>query len=678
MKSFKRMLLALLIPLTGYHAMAQTSQLPPLIDRELFFDNPEITGSQLSPDGTYLSFLKPYEGVMNIWVKKLDEAFDAARPITAEKARPIRSYFWSRDGKYILFVQDKGGDENFNLYAVDPKEAATAGSAVPQARDLTYLQGVRVMIYAVPKTDPDAIYLGLNDRDKAWHDLYKLKLSTGEKTMLRQNSPNDRITGWVFDWDDKLRLATRSNMDGSNDILRVGRDSLVPIYTTGPFETAYPLAFEKNNKEVYLVTNKGDKRNFTELVLLDPASGNETFVESDPLKKVDFGDAAISDVTHEIIYTSYEGERTDFYFKDKGYEADYQLICKQLPGLEVYFSRSDASERNWTIGASSDVDPGTTYLYDRKTKKLTLQYRPRPNIPVASMAHMEPITYPSSDGLVIPAYLTVPKGVEAKNLPLVVFPHGGPWARDGWGFNSYAQFLANRGYAVLAMNFRGSTGYGKDFLNAGNNEWGRKMQDDITWGVKFLVEKGIVDKNKVAIMGGSYGGYATLAGLAFTPDVYACGVSIVGPSNLITLLNSIPPYWESIRQVFYLRMGNLDSPEGIEDLKAMSPLFSADKIKVPLLVVQGANDPRVNKAESDQIVVALRDRGFDVEYIVAPDEGHGFARPVNNMAMLAAAEKFLAAHLGGRYQESMKPEVAERLKEITVDPKTVTLTNTEK
>ncbi|MBW6491819.1 MAG: S9 family peptidase [Lentimicrobium sp.] len=289
------------------------------------------------------------------------------------------------------------------------------------------------------------------------------------------------------------------------------------------------------------------------------------------------------------------------------------------------------------------------------------------------MAKMEAISYKSADGLKIPAYLTLPKGKEAKNLPLVVMPHGGPWARSGWGFNSYAQFLANRGYAVLDPNFRGSTGYGKKFTNAGNKEWGRKMQDDITWGVKYLIDQGIVDAKKVAIMGGSYGGYATLAGLAFTPDVYACGVSIVGPSNLITLLNSIPSYWESIRKIFYERMGDPSTPEGQADLEKMSPLFSASKISAPLMVVQGANDPRVKQHESVQIVVALRDRGFPVEYIVAPDEGHGFAHPVNNIAMLAAVEKFLSKHLGGRYQESMKPKVAARLKEITVDPKKVIL-----
>lgn len=669
------LLLALLIQSAFTPAFSQPSpqQLPALVDRELFFDNPEISGSQLSPDGKFISFTKPYKGVMNVWVKKFAEPFDAARPVTADQARPVRSYFWSRDGKYILYAQDKGGDENFNIYAVNPSEANAPGMDVPENRDLTNLKGVRVMIYAVPKSDPDAMYVGLNDRDPAWHDLYKMKISTGERTLIRQNSAEDRITGWVFDWDDKLRLASRSNMDGTNELLRVDEKGFTPIYSTSVFEQAYPLAFQKDNKRFYMVTNKGDDRDLSQLVLFDPVSLKEELVESDPMNRVDFGDAIFSDVSREIVYTSYEDDKERVYFKDKSYEADYHLIKKELPGSEIYFARSTADERFWIIGAYSDVDPGTTYLFDRKTKKLTFQYKPRPNIPVKDMAPMTAIRYKSSDGLEIPAYLTLPKGVAAKNLPLIVMPHGGPWARDSWGFNSYAQFLANRGYAVLAPNFRSSTGFGKKFINAGNNEWGQKMQDDITWGVKHLVDQGIADPKRIGIMGGSYGGYATLAGLAFTPDVYACGVSIVGPSNLITLLNSIPPYWESIRKVFHLRMGDPGTPEGLTQLEKQSPLNSATSIKAPLLVVQGANDPRVNKFESDQIVVALRDRGFAVEYIVAPDEGHGFARPVNNMAMLAAAEKFLSKHLGGRYQESMKPEVATRLGEITVDPASVEL-----
>ncbi len=676
MKVFKLIYVLLLTLLAACQAPAPKVQQPPVIDRELLFDNPEIAGGQLSPDGKFISFIKPYKGTLNIWVKKLNEDFVAARPITADTLRPVRTYFWSRDGKYILYIQDKGGDENFNIYAVDPQEAPQPGKDIPVNRDLTNLKGVRVYIYDVPFKDADAIYIGLNDRDKAWHDLYKMKLSTGERTLIRQNSPADRITGWVFDWDDQLRLASRSNADGSTDLLRVDAKELVKVYSTTVFEEAVPFAFDKYNKWVYMSTNKGDSVDLSRLVRFDPLTLKEEIIESDPLKRVDFGNLGISEKSKEIIYTSYNDERNRVYWKDKSFEADYNLITKELPNSDIYFYSSTTDENYWLVSASADVDPGSVYLWDRTSKKLTFQYRPRPNIPVQDLAEMKAIKYKSSDGLEIPAYLTLPKGLEPKNLPLVVFPHGGPWARDTWGYNSFAQFLANRGYAVLSPNFRSSTGYGKKFLNAGNNQWGEKMQDDLTWGVKYLIGEGIADPKRVGIMGGSYGGYATLAGVAFTPDVYACGVSIVGPSNLITLLNSIPPYWEAIRTTFHVRMGDPTNPEGKAQLERQSPLNSASKIKAALLVVQGANDPRVNKAESDQIVVALRDRGFPVEYIVAPDEGHGFARPVNNMSMMASAEKFLAKHLGGRYQESMKPEVQKRLAEITVDVKTVTLAPT--
>jgi len=419
-------------------------------------------------------------------------------------------------------------------------------------------------------------------------------------------------------------------------------------------------------------TNKGTE-DLSRLVLFDPQTSQETLVESDPDKKVDFGSALFSDLTNELLSTTYVDDRQRIYWKDKAYAADYKWLTGKLPNMELAFVSHTKDEETWLIATRSDVEPGETYLFERKHRKLTLQYKIREKLPRESLAGMQAIHYTSSDGLEIPAYLVLPKGVEPKNLPLIVFPHGGPWGRDTWGYQPYLQFFANRGYAMLAPNFRSSTGYGKKFLNAGNRQWGDKMQDDITWGVKYLVAKGIADPKRVGIMGGSYGGYATLAGVAFTPDLYAAAVSLVGPSNLITLLESIPPYWEAARTTFRVRMGDLGTPEGRAQLQRQSPLNSANKIKTPLLVVQGANDPRVNKAESDQIVVALRDRGFTVEYIVAPDEGHGFARPVNNMAMIAAAEKFFAMHIDGRYQEGATPEVAARLKEITVDPKTVVL-----
>ena len=652
------------------------AQQPPLIDRELIFGNPEYAGAQISPDGKYISFIKPLNGTMNIWVKGVNEKFDAARPMTNDQARPVRSYFWSHDGKYILFVQDKGGDENFNVYAVNPADKPAAGSPVPAARNLTDAKGIRAMIQAVPESDPDAIYVGINDRDKAWHDLYKVKISTGERTLISEN--RDRYQGMVFDNADKLRLATRSAPNGDTEILKIGADGkATKVYDCNAFETCGPIRFHKDNKRVYFQTNKGNL-DLIELVLMDAETGAVTKVESDPLGKVDFGGISFSEVTKEPIATTYTDDRVRIVWKDKKYEKDYNYIKKSLGDRDINFQSTTKDESKFIVVTSSDVDPGTVWLFDRKSRNLSTLYQVREKLDRKSLSPMKAVRYKSSDGLEIPAYLTIPKGSDGKNLPTVLFIHGGPWGRDVWGYHPYAQFLANRGYAVLQPNFRASTGYGKKFLNAGNNEWGQKMQDDITWGKKYLVEQGISDPKRVAIMGGSYGGYATLAGVTFTPDEYAAAVAIVAPSNLKTLLESIPPYWEAIRETFYQRMGDPRTPAGLEQMKRQSPLTYADRIKTPLLVVQGANDPRVNKRESDQIVVALRDRNYPVEYLVAPDEGHGFARPVNNMAMIAASERFLAKHIGGRFQESMSPEVAKRLAEITVDPKTVSLGTTSK
>ncbi len=671
--STRRVLVAgvCLVALGGAMApRAASAQSTPLVDRELFFGDPEISGSQLSPDGRFLSFVKPYKGTRNVWVKGFDEPFSAARPVTADTKRPIGQYFWSRDSKFVLYVQDQGGDENYNVYAVDPSAAPVADTGVPAARNITDAKGVRAFIYAVPKSDPDAMFVGLNDRDAAWHDLYKVKISTGERTLVRRNT--DRLTGWVFDLKDRLRLATRAAADGSTEVLRVDENAFTKVYECSVFETCAPVRFHKDGARVYMLSNKGDV-DLARLTLFDPATKAEQVVEGDPQKRVDLGNVIFSDVTDDIIATVYEDERTRLVFHDKAYEADYKTLVARMPGFDINFQSSTADEQRWIVVASSDVEPAIVSTFDRKSQQVTKLYQAREKLPREALSPMKPVTYKSSDGLDIPAFLVLPKGVPPKNLPLVVFPHGGPWARDGWGYDGTAQFLANRGYAVLQPNFRGSTGYGKKFLDAGNKQWGEKMQDDLTWGVKHLVEQGTADPKRVAIMGGSYGGYATLAGVAFTPDVYAAAVSIVGPSNLITLLDSIPPYWEAGRKLFHERMGDPTTPAGKAQLERQSPLNSAAKIKTPLLVVQGANDPRVKKAESDQIVVALRDRGFPVEYLVAPDEGHGFARPINNLAMYATIETFLAKHLGGRAQQERSPEVAARLADITVDPKTVVL-----
>jgi dipeptidyl aminopeptidase/acylaminoacyl peptidase len=532
------------------------------------------------------------------------------------------------------------------------------------------LKGVATRIFFNTKQDPDTFFIGLNDRDKAWHDLYRLKVSTGEKTLVRKNT--ERINNWIFDRAGNLRLADRTTDSGDTEILRVDADGFQMIYRCTVFEECGIVRFHKDGKRAYLRSNGGAGVDLSGLYLLDVATGKTELVESDPDGRVDFGTAVFSEVTDELEAAEYLEDRTRTYWKNKAKEADYHLLRKRFAGKEVATVSCTFDEQKCLVAASSDTDPGEVYLFDRKTKKTELQYKVWERLPREGLAAMEPIRYKSSDGMEIPAYLTIPKGAK-RPLPLVVLPHGGPWWRDVWGYHGLVQFLANRGYAVLQPNFRGSTGFGKKFLNAGNGKWGETMQDDLTFGVKHLVANGTVDPKRTGIMGASYGGYATLAGVAFTPDLYAAGVAIVAPSNLLTLLDSIPPYWEAGRKIFHTRMADPGTAEGKAKLMRQSPLNSSSKIKAPLLVVQGANDPRVNQAESDQIVMALRDRNFPVEYLVAPDEGHGFQRPVNNMALFLAAEKFLGKHLGGRVQEGATAEVEKRLGEITVDPKTVKL-----
>ncbi len=646
--------------------------LPPLIDRELLFGNPEIAAAQLSPDGRFIAFLKPWNNTLNVWVKGAGDSFGEARLLTTEMKRPVPGYLWTRDSRFICYVKDNDGDENYNLYAVDPAAPVAEGAPAPPSRDLTGLTGVAVQLYAAPKSRPEVVFIGINDRDQAWHDLYEVKIATGEKNLLRQNT--GRIAGWEFDLAGNLRMAVRSAGNGDTEVLRVDPEGFTKVYSCNVFETCAPLRFHKDGKRVYMETNHGDATDLTTLVLFDPATGETEPVESDPLQRVDFGSAVFSEVTDELAVTSYRDDRVRLYFRDRGYETDYQWLKDRLPDREISIGSRTRDEQLWLIHAFSDTEPGETYLFDRKTRTVTLQYTVREKVPREALASMQPVRYQSSDKLEIPAYLTLPKGVPPEKLPALIVPHGGPWARDAWGYNPIAQFFANRGYAVLMPNFRGSTGYGKRFLNAGNGEWGRKMQDDITWGVRYLIEQGTADPKRIGILGGSYGGYAALAGVAFTPELYRAAVDIVGPSNLMTLLESIPPYWEAGRKMMYARMADPNTPEGKAWMTERSPLYAADRIRTPLMVVQGANDPRVNRAEAEQIVIALRDRGFPVEYLLAPDEGHGFARPVNNMAMFMAAEAFLARHLDGRCQEGATPEVMKRLAEITVDPKTVTLT----
>lgn len=669
----KRTILTAVTSLLFASPICLVAQQPPIIDRQLFFGEVQIAGAQISPDGQYLSFLKPYKGTRNIWVKKVSEPFSAAKPVSAEATRPIRSYFWSKDSKYLLYSQDAGGDENFNVYAIDPKLPADPKTGVPPTRALTNLKGVRTEIFAVPKSKPDILYIGLNDRDASWHDLYELRISTGEKTLLRKNT--EQIAGWDFDNTGTLRLAERTNKAGDTEILRVDADGFKQTYSCSVLENCGVTGFDATNKQVYLITNKGSL-DLIQMESMDPATGATTKMESDPDNRVDLDNVELSDVDYRILYTQYEDEKIRLYFKDKDFEKDYHWLQSQLPGKELRMGARSKDENIWIVTAYSDTEPGETYIWNRSAKTIALQYRIREELPRASLSERKPYSFKSSDGLEIPAYLTLPKGLPAKKLPLIILPHGGPWGRDSYGYDTFAQFLSNRGYAVLQPNFRASTGYGKKFLNAGNGEWGRKMQDDLTWGVKALVADGTVDPKRVGIFGGSYGGYATLAGVAFTPDVYAAAVAYVAPSNLITLLDAIPPYWEAGRKQMYTRMADPTTPDGKALLIAESPLTQAKAIVTPLMVVQGKNDPRVNIRESDQIVVAVRDNGKPVEYLVAPDEGHGFARPINNLALVTAMEEFLSRYLGGRYQKEVPADVAAKLKEITVDPKTVTANTT--
>lgn len=648
-------------------AIQANAQLPPLLDRELFFGDPEISGAQISPNGQFISFIKPFNNVKNIWIKKRREPFDKARPLTNDEKRPVTGYFWSRDSKYILYVQDKGGDENYRIYAVD---ALSAGDPVPPARDLTPIKKVRATIIAVPRDTPNEIIVGLNDRNPQLHDVYKINLTTGKRTLIRQN--NENIAEWITDQKGNLRLGVRLTPDGGEDIMKVDGKNLVSIYSVNSEEEANPIHFTADGNSFYMITNKGNDVDKSRLELFDLKTGKIKFIEKDPLNEVDFGGALFSELTDKLLVTGYVGDRGDrLYYKDKAFEKDLKKLIAQVGDGIFAVSSKTKDEKTWIVSVSTDVDPGSVYIYDCNTYKAELLYHQRPDLPSKYLAKMKPVRYKARDGLTIHAYLTLPKGIPSKNLPAVVIVHGGPWARDRWGYDPEAQFLANRGYAVLMPNFRGSEGYGKQFVNAGNKQWGGKILDDVNDGVKYLIRQGIADPKRIAISGGSFGGYETLAGLAFNPNLYAAGFDIAGPSNLVAFIKSIPPYWEPIKKLFAVRVGDINNPEDLKMLEKQSPLNSVKRITAPLYVVQGANDPRVKKAEADQIIAKLHGLGRDVEYMVAPDEGHGFAGKLNNLAMYTAMEEFFAKHIGGRVQKDIRKAIKDRLDSITVDVNTV-------
>jgi dipeptidyl aminopeptidase/acylaminoacyl peptidase len=628
----------------------------PLIAREKLFGNPTRAAGRLSPDGKWLSWIAPRDGVLNIWVAPASD-MAAAKPLTAEKVRPIRGYFWSPDSGQILYVNDHGGDENFQLYAVDVRTGAE--------RSLTPFAKTRAQVVAISNHVKDRMLVSINNRDPKWHDVYSLDFATGKLTPVLMNDGG--YSNFLADEQLNLRIAARARPDGGSDYFRIagGKVEAQPFEQVGldDSQTTAPAGFTADGKTFYWVDSRG--RNTAAIFAQDLATGKKTIVGEDP--RADVSGGLGDPQTGRIQAYAVNYLKNEWVPVGTAIKADLDFLKAKLPGQFGIASRTDADDK-WVVVADPVTAPASTWLYDRKAKTLTRLFVSRPELEGATLAPMRPVEIRTRDGLTMVSYLTLPPGTPvdasgrpAAPVPMVLVPHGGPWGRDNYGYNPMAQWLANRGYAVLMPNFRASTGFGKKFISAGDLEWGRRMHDDLLDAVDWAVANGVTKPDTVAIMGGSYGGYATLAALAFTPDRFACGVDIVGPSNLNTLMKTIPPYWEAIRAQFYKRMGDPTTPEGLALLKERSPLFKADQIRRPLLIGQGANDPRVNVNESQQIVDALKAKSIPVTYVVFPDEGHGFARPQNNIAFNAIAENFLAKCLGGRAEPiggALKPSTA--------------------
>lgn len=618
------------------------NKLPELIPKKVLLGNPDKVGVQLSPDGTKLSWIAPNEkNVLNIWVQNIGEK--KAVMITDDQKRGIRAYGWAWNGEQLFYIQDKGGDENWHLYVTNINTKET--------KDLTPFDGVRAQNFITDRNHPDEIYIGLNKRNKSLFDMYLLNLKTGELKLDTEN-PGD-VGGWMTDHNFIIRGAIAMNQQTADTIIRI-RDSKEDSWkdlTTFPFgENGSPVAFTPDNKNLYIKTSIGSDT--VKLVEIDGSTGEEV-KNIYQNEKVDLGRVFIDPVKHNILGVSIDYTKMEVVILDDSIKSDYEYLKTVAEG-QFYVVSADKAKTKWIVAYMLDTKPLSYYTYDREAKKADFLFTHQPEMEKYKLAQMKPVVIKSRDGLEMVCYLTLPVGVEAKNLPMILYPHGGPWHRDRWGLNGVAQWLANRGYAVLQVNFRGSTGYGKKFLNAGNGEWGGKMQDDLTDAVKWSIKEGVADPKKVGIMGGSYGGYATLAGLTFTPDLYAAGVDIVGVAHMKTFFKTIPAYWATFKKELILRVGDVENDEELN--KKMSPYHHADKIKVPLLIAQGKNDPRVNIEESNQMVDAIRKNNLPVTYIVYPDEGHGFARPENRMDFYGRTELFLQKYLGGRAEKFEKVE----------------------
>lgn len=598
------------------------------ISVEDFMKNPGNFGYELSPDGNYITYSSAWENRANVFVKKMNDDSEPVR-VSNSKDRDVAGFFWKDNN--LLYLKDKGGDENFHIYST-----TFNGS---EEKDLTPYPNVTVGVLSGLQGVKDEILIMMNKEDATVFDVYKLNVKTGETTHVAKNPGN--ITSWLADRNGNVRVAVASDgVEGTILYRDSEKDEFKPFIEMKAGDEVMPLAFSKDNQYIYATSNKG--RDKVEVVKYDLKGNEEVIMSND---QVDVSGVLYSAEHDKLLYGAYVTDKPHYQFFDENFEKLFRKIQSKLNVHESELGINDYNKEmtKFIVSVSSDTVYGKYYYYDSTTDELTELATLSPWLNPNELAEMHPISYKSRDGLTINGYLTLPKNKEVKDLPLIVNPHGGPWARDMWGFNPEVQLLANRGYAVLQVNFRSSTGYGKEFLQAGNKQWGLKIQDDITDGVQWAIDQGIADPDRIGIYGASFGGYATLAGITYTPDLYAAAVDYVGVSNIFTLLNTIPPYWETMRNMFYERVGHPEKDK--ELLTAVSPVFHADKIKTPLFVAQGANDPRVNKAESDQIVEALRARGVDVEYMLKDNEGHGFANEENRIEFYNAMVKFFDSHL---------------------------------
>jgi dipeptidyl aminopeptidase/acylaminoacyl peptidase len=612
-----------------------------LIPRQVLFGNPERVMPRLSPDGARLAWIAPHEGVLNVWLAPVNPEsgvdLDQAEVVTDDKDRGIRTFAWAHDNKHLLYLQDTGGDENWRLYDVDIQTM--------QRRDLTPFEGVQTQIVATERTFPTELLIGLNKDNPELHDVYRLDLTTGS---LAKEVENPGFVDWLADTELVVRCAFAPQPDGGMQVLvRDSIDDEWRLVKNVPAEDALttdPVSFSADGRSLLMITSVGGDT--ARLVSIDLATGAEELLAGDP--GADVSGVRLDPDTKRPQVVIVLKDRSEYLVLDPAVADDVAAIRALHPG-DPMFSSADDADATWLVAFTNDAGPVHYYSYDRATKQGTFLFEHQPQLSKYTLSAMEPFTYQARDGLTIHGYVTFPPDGPRSGLPAVLFVHGGPWARDVWGYDPNAQWLANRGYLCIQVNFRGSTGYGQAFVNAGDREWGAKMQDDLTDAVRFAVAQGWADPARVAIFGGSYGGYAALAGAAFTPEVYCCAVDIVGPSNLKTLIETIPPYWAPLVAQFHRRVG--DPAKDEEFLWSRSPLSRAAEINIPLLIAQGANDPRVKQAESEQIVAALQAAGISCEYMLFPDEGHGFAKPENRMIFYAAAEKFLARYLGGRAED---------------------------